>query len=216
MSVLVLDQFTAIDGTNLNGRSPSPTNTVSATWGAALGTWQITGNKAVVASGASENILYLDVTAGNADNSYIAKITWATGKAGGIFCNASSANDLWLLTQVPGGGTAGADAWILYERVSGTYNQRAAADVSAFVNGQVYEAKLVTSGDAITGYVDGAQVLTYTTAGRAGKTATLAGLRTVGVGIAWDDFQVGEAAAPGGVGMVVPRRSRRSLARIWR
>lgn len=184
MTVLINDTFTAANNTTLSGRTPSPT-TVGNNWVVNSGTWQIESNTAQ--NTASSGDVTVEIDCGQADVTYTCTfITPSTSWNGGIIANFVDANNFWLFDS----GTFNTSA--IYEKAAGTYTQRAVATTNLAAN-TTYTLGITTLGDAITCFINGSQVMTYSTAGRSSKTATKFGFRrdsAGGVTPSWDDFLI--------------------------
>lgn len=179
-TLLIHDTFTDVNGA-LPAHTIAPVNTPGTSWTAVRGTgWQIVSNE-------------VSETAGNGDPGIVAVDTGITdmdvrarckkGSAGdvGIFArqNASSG---WLLR------IDGANSVELVEVNSPAFTVR---DSAVFVlnNATYYELRIVCSGNTITGYIDGVEQVTFTSATFNGQTG--AGLETFfNTSSRMDDFKV--------------------------
>lgn len=182
-AVLILDQFTAADGTAISGRAPSPTNVPGNTW-AILGTavWTIQSNKAAKTGGGGNNAAV--VNAADADVTITANVTVAnTAERHGIGLRATDINNLWGLTW------RNTNVIEIWERSGGTLTVRASASLT-LTPGSTYEFKVVANGATITGYVDNTQYVTYGSA-TAHQTVTNHGLFGGSTSApTWDNFRV--------------------------
>lgn len=182
--ILILDQFTAADTTDINGRTPAPTNTPGNNWAVIGGTaaWSVQGNKAAATGGGVEN--WLAVDSADADVTVSADITVInTSEVQGISLRIADSTHYWVLYWTNG------DVLYLVERDGGGSSVRASAAL-VLVDGNTYEFKAVLLGTTITGFVDGIQQLTYGSA-TSGQTNTKHGLYAGGNGsVRWDNFKV--------------------------
>ncbi len=199
MTTLVNDTFTGTDGTNCDGRTPSPTTAGNnwAKYGTSTGAWSIQGNacqQTTIPAPLSDYQLAVDC--GVADCTYTVDQTVTTTWNGGIIANFVDTNNFWLF-DIP---STGATQYDLYERVSGTDTKRATTGSSPIAGSTTLNLKIVTNGDTITCFVGGSQVLTYNIANRSSKTAKLFGFRQANVSSIfsrpkWDNFLI-DGVAP--------------------
>lgn len=180
LTVLIRDEFTGSDGTNLTAHTIAPYNVPSAAWSALVGTITIQSNRAqdgseaiyVVDAGTADIVMTVDLIPGNAVATD-GVVSRATNSAN---CNLHR----WEHS---------ANRIAHYERISGTYNLRSTTAKSPVVAGEPYTIVVTTSGDQTIVDVGGTTT-SYSSSTR--QTATLHGLRLAtgtGNGKA-DNFQI--------------------------
>lgn len=181
--VLILDQFTAADSTDINGRTPAPINVPGNNWAVIGGTaaWAVQGNQAAASGGGVEN--WLAVDSGIADATVSADITViASGEVQGISLRIADSTHHWLLYW-----TSGNVVYLVERDVGATVR---ASGALVLTGGTTHEFKAVLLGTTITGYVDGVQILTYGSA-TSGQTNTKHGLYAGTIStVRWDNFKV--------------------------
>lgn len=184
--ILVYDTYTDANGTAIASHTPD-VRPGSNAWEALVGTWQIQSNrgKLTASGGGGQNTAAIDAGVANVTAQVDLVTDAGGGTDSGLIVNVGDANNYWLMA-------VGADGAItLYQRVAGAFTARD-NDTYTYVAGNTYVLKIVTAGDTISGYVDNVLKVTYTTAGRALKTNTKAGIRTfqTDTGSLFDNFRV--------------------------
>lgn len=177
VTALILDQFTDADNTLLSSHTIAPTNTPATAWTNALGTWRVVSNTArkTASAGDNQNVCYCD--AGVADVTIEATFAPTQTYDGGILFNYTDINNYWMYVCSYNGGSV---LRIIYERAGGSFNTRAQKSGQTQPFNATYTLKVVTSGDAVTAYLDGVIDLTYSVSNRPQKTSTKHGLRSFG------------------------------------
>ncbi len=184
---LVYDTFTDTNGTALSDHTPDKRPSSNA-WASLRGTWQVQSNrgKLTTSVGDGQNVIVID--AGDADVTVEAQlVTGAAGDAdSGVIVNAVDVDNYWLFTLLAGGSC------VLYEHTAGGFTARGGAGAFAWTAGNTYAVEVVTSGDSIDCFIDGAAKQSYSVGGRPHKTATKHGIRTylTDANSAFDNFSV--------------------------
>jgi len=173
--ILASDTFTDINGTALNAH----TMDIGTGWTHQNGTFQVQSNHCEVNSIAADpsSIATTDVSAADLtiEGNVTFDITDASNySAGGLIFRYVDNNNLWFIGVDPQLNTLQ-----IFERTTGTWTLRDGSTPTVN-NGIEYALKVTTSGNVITGWLDDANVVTYTSASH--NTATLHGLRGVNVG----------------------------------
>lgn len=186
-TVLVLDQFTDADGTDLAAHAIAPTNTPGTAWTEVFNTLQVLGNQAADADGGG---LFCAAVcdAGQADVTVQALLTFGItdGAANqvNLYARYTDNSNYWLMQHDP-------TTVQLYEITGGSSLSRASSSNAADLAQHTY--KLVLSGPAVTGYLDGTPVWSYGSA-TSNQTATKHGVRlrsdSTTVRAKCDNFQV--------------------------
>jgi hypothetical protein len=185
----IQDLFTASNG-SINGRTPSPTNTPGNNWVVQTGGASITSNK-VVMSTATPSLATNDAEDADVTIEVDMVIPTAAATNDGLVFNYTDGSNYWTFTAFYGNAD-----WELYEVTAGVSTLRDSYAATAPATATTYPMKVVTSGDAVTCYVNfGAgyvEVCSYTVGSRPNKTATAHGLKGYNAGgdVTLDDFRV--------------------------
>lgn len=192
VSTLILDNFTAADGTSISGRTPSPTNTPGNAWVVKSGTAAtVTSNKMILGSATAR----YSIETGVADCTVSALLTHGSSSARNpalmLRANTSTsgptnaATSHWFVAIINGTGV------VLVERIAGVDTIRASSGKTIALNTE-YLVEAVMSGASITVNVDGVLECSYALAATL-LTNTLHGIMGNGssaTGVKFDDFQV--------------------------
>jgi hypothetical protein len=181
--LLILDEFTAVNGTNLSGRAPSPINTPGNAYAVAgTATWTIQSNQAIKTGGGSQNLVI--VNAGIANATLICDVTVGnSAERQGLAVRATDTNNFWII------GWSNANTIQIVERTAGVASIRASASLT-LTAGTTHEFRAVCNGATITVYVDGVQQVTYGSA-TAHQSVTNHGLYAGSTALpAWDNFRI--------------------------
>jgi len=168
-SYAVYDTFTDTAGTSLDAHAPEK-KPAGAAWIESLGSWEvITGGFAQCVTTAGDEQCVAVIESGLASATIEVEVTVGAATDARVVGNFVDQDNFWM------GLINSSGQVILYDRTAGTFNPQ---DTDTFThgNGNTYALKLVTAGDDISFYVDGVLKCSYTTAGRAHKTATKAGV----------------------------------------
>jgi hypothetical protein len=201
VAVVVLDNFTTADGTNLAGRTPSPTNTPGGTWTEQTGDWSITGNEALIAVSTDRAAATIEGGAADVTLTCECKSVGATNsnRDAGLVARWSDASNFWSI-----GPNQGLAVFRIVERNAAVNTVRATTSITTdTTNYKTIQA--VLSGQTIDGTYEGGNAIQYTSAAL-NETATVHGMRVRdAAGDRIDDFQV-ESAAAGVVGPLLGGR----------
>jgi hypothetical protein len=190
MSTLILDNFTAANGTALSGRAPNPTNTPGHNW-ASYGTFDIQSNRAnCTALGGDATRSMAHVDSGAADATVSVVVNTGSSKIAGCIVRWVDSDNFILAFIYPFGGL-----WRLLKRVGGTFTQLDTASPS-LSDGVDYTISVTTSGTSITATLDGGNTLSGTEGTL--TAATHHGFYHEGStgGSRWDNFQVDVSTVP--------------------
>lgn len=190
MATIVSDTFTAGDGTDISGRTPSPTAPGGATWSERAGNWQITSNAAV--SSTANNSLHCTVDSGVADCTITAEVDSTTSlttsiRDAGLVARWSDTSNYWKI-----GINNQDNAFRIVERNATVMTTRATASVT-INGGTFYTVQAVLSGDDINATLDGANGISYGSA-TLNQTATVHGFAGRETTDRIDDFLVETAS----------------------
>lgn len=177
-TVLILDQFTDVDGTALSAHTVAPTNTPGGSWDV-LG-YTITGNKAGISS--ATNFYAVGITTGLTDN-YTASIVTSTQEAGVAVRVQDDAHNFFAVWDTAN--------FRLYENNAGLSLRGFDAAVAAAYPQTI---TMQLSGNLITAKLYGngvlASTLTYTSANFAASTKAGLSIRNLVNSFFVDDFTV--------------------------
>ncbi len=207
MATLVLDHFTDADSTSLDAHTPD-TRPGSNAWVEALGNWQITGNKAVLAALQGWAQAHINSGQANCTVSVNAKSTTAAagmGKDVGLLVRWASNgtyNDWWSI-----GVSAADDRFRIIEVNDGVSQTERAGAAVMIDTATVYAISATLSGSTITATVDGGNQISYASASM-NQTSTIHGIIARETTDTLDDFL---AAAGGAAAIGLPAGS---LARM--
>lgn len=177
----VSDTFTAANGTAIAGRSPSPTNTPGNTWVAANTSTSAPTGSGTIQSNAlqfandNDGAVY-DAGVGKTDVTF--EVDWITvvslnNRASVLIRHASNGNCIQWNVRVPNGDMN------VYVREAGAITSTPiAGQAYSWTAGSTYALKVVTNGNTVTGFVNGAQVWSLTIATH--NTATRFGVQRNG------------------------------------
>ncbi len=185
-TVIVLDNFTAADGTNLNGRTPSPTNTPGNNWAQGSGSWAAQSNRARAGTNGI-NILALDCETGDGTITVTVRRN-ATSSDQAVFFRGVDASNFWIADL-----RASDNTFKLFKCVSGSYTAPGGTDSvsKTFSANTDYVLQVILNGNSISATVDGGSALSVTDSFAA--TATVHGLwdsHGSGAQPDFDDFTV--------------------------
>lgn len=185
LTTLVYDTFTDADATSLTAHTIAPTNTPSTSWTERVGTWTISGNKAVSTFTSNSHATC---------NPGVADCT-ITCKAQTSATNGNMAYDVGLVVRWGAttdyflvGINSQGDLFRISERVSDNPVSRATASVTIDA-GTEYTIVVTLSGTSISATLDGANQISYASA-TANQTATIHGIKGRIATDTIDDFQV--------------------------
>jgi hypothetical protein len=178
-TVLVLDTFTASNGTNITARSPD-INTAGGGWTAHSFGYAITTNRAVTTAGSMQGSL-ASVNAGAAAVRVSADIIMNT-QGQGLGMNVTDVNNLWIAWM-----DGNAKTLDLYEMTAGAATKRAGT-ARTQVAGDAFTIAVERVGNTIT-VTEGANVISYASA-TAHASVTRHGIRTNSTGGSHDNFTV--------------------------
>jgi len=155
-TVLILDEFTAANGTALSGRAPSPTNTPGFNWANLKGTWDIQNNRAQAAT-LDDGVARCAVDSGVSD--FVARVTFNPSAAA-----IADSNVIALLVRLTDAGNywaigTQAHTFNIFQ-VGPGFDNRASASVT--INAGVdHEIEVTVSGTEISATLNGGNLLTY-------------------------------------------------------
>jgi hypothetical protein len=191
-TTLILDDFTVADGTLINGRTPSPTNTPGNNWVSQFGTMTVTANQmGPISSGTARSA----IDAGVSDCTVSANLTHGTSNVRnpGLLLRAntstsgagSGSTSHWVAALVAGTGV------VLVERNAGSDTIRASS-AKTITTSTTYLVAAVLNGANIDVYVDGVLECSYASATfqQSNTRHGILGYGTSPVGIVFDDFKV--------------------------
>lgn len=145
---LILDEFTAPDGTPVNGRSPAPTNIPGVTW-ATSGALSITSNSVT-----DTNFFYATVNSGK--NSVVVSANAKMSEEVQIIFRYSNNSNYYFVDLERTQGT-----FRIYSVIAGSQTLRATANISISVN-TFYEVQVSDDGNTISALFEGGNSITYT------------------------------------------------------
>jgi hypothetical protein len=182
-ALLIAEEFTAVNGTNLSGRAPSPINVPGTVWSVfGTATWTIQSGRATKTSGGGQNLVVAN--AGVANAVIVCDVTVGnSAERQGLAIRATDTNNLWIF------GWNNSNVIQIFERTAGAGAVRASAALTLTV-GSTHEFAVVCSGTTIIGFVDGVQYVSYATA-TAHQSVTNHGLYAGSTAApAWDNFEL--------------------------
>lgn len=177
-AVLLADDFSEANGTNLNGKALD----VGGTWTVAAGAWAVQSGRAAPNAGGARAIV---MTGAAAD--ITAAVTVNPAAAGGfvgLLVRYSDANNWWYVVF-----RAGDNAFRIIERNAGVDTTRASSTAVDYVGGNDYRLRAVCSGQTITATIDGANQIQYALATH-NQAAIIVGLTGGDAADRLDDLQV--------------------------
>jgi hypothetical protein len=180
------DSFTGANGTALTAHTLNTGQSWTHLLGTGLG--QLEGNQAQLTSVASSgNVWSADFK--QAAGQVSAQVNWGGTCDGGLAFRFSDANNGWYFDLSPPNTVQ------IIQHQAGSDVARASATV-AVSTGANHQVKVTANGPVLTGWLDGAAVVSYSSTFNA--TATQAGLLVGGgangVNLLFDNFQVGTLA----------------------
>lgn len=173
------DTFTDTSGTSITAHTPEKGG---GAWVESQSTWQIQSNAAKVTTSSPDHQSVAVIEAGVANCLVEASIKQIVANNDfGIVVNYQDNNNYWLVSHVT-------NTVIIYQRLAGTFYQRAAAIFAPPGNGNSELLSVAVNGDTISAYVNDNLVTSYTAVGRALKTATKHGIRDYSTPAATGEF----------------------------
>lgn len=154
MTDIISDTFTGANGTSLTVHAPD-VNTPGNSWVNGVGTWTIQTNKAGNTAGVNNQSALIDANCADCDVS--ADVTLVAGSTRlGVIGRWIDASNFWQLILT----VAGAQIQLI-ERNAATNTVRASAAITV-ADGETHNVKLSLSGTTLTGTMDGANTVSYT------------------------------------------------------
>lgn len=172
--------FDAANGTSLDAVTPE----VGTAFVEQNGAWDIQGNKANTTGadpGGPGWVATSEISDADVFVEMIAKPTSAS--SAGIILRYLDNDNLWAVLLEPD-----INRFAIYDRVAGTWTLRASASVT-LTPGVEYRVTAIADGSTITGFVDGANKISYASA-IFNQTETLHGMRDFTVSEVMDNFVV--------------------------
>jgi hypothetical protein len=172
---LAYDTFTRDDSDSLGSTEttgPDGQGCVARAWTESNGDWDIISNKAQnvgSAPGGASWVLSTDVTDSDMFVECVQQSTSASGDMG-IVWRYTDNDNLWAAL-----GSVASNTWILYERTTGTWNNRTSGTPTLSATTD-YNLKASVAGNVHNVWLDDANHLTYTSVSHI--TATKAGIRS--------------------------------------
>jgi hypothetical protein len=153
---IILDTFTGADSTALSVHTPD-IDTPASAWVVVSGAWQLIGNKAAPSVSIALPLSVIDSL--KADCNIEVDVTLiATSAKTGIVGRYTDAGNHWELTL-----SVTTQLFELIER-NATVNTVRASQAVTIAAAETHTLKLVLSGTNLTGYMDGANMITYSSA----------------------------------------------------
>jgi hypothetical protein len=183
--LLILDSFTANNGTDINGRTPSPTNVPGNNWAIGRGTLDIQSNQANVAAAGAitpRSTAYVDAETANAVVQVV--VTPVAGSFSGICGRVTDVANMWAVVV-----DVNNDTFTIVEWASSNDTIRATANVT-ITAATPYTIRVTFNGTSITATLNGGNSINFTSS--LYQANTLFGIleRSVATGVRWDDFRV--------------------------
>lgn len=157
MATLVSDTFTGTNGTSNEGRAPDTDNSGWG-WGEIVGTWQIQSNALKATAGSGNLITVIQTEQASVDISVEVTAPAASSCIAAVILRFQNTNNYWRVQNRT--ADSGANTVQIWEVTGGTSTLRAsgAATMNA---GTTYTLRVVSSGNTITAYWDGAEKASY-------------------------------------------------------